>query len=54
LSSRRANVKGAPGLLHGDRRSVSSTRGQLTYRYAGHEFRLSDVYGDVVHDILDG
>lgn len=25
---------------------------QLTYRYAGRDFRLTDVYGDVVHDIL--
>ena len=24
----------------------------LTYRYAGRDFRLTDVYGDVVHDIL--
>ena len=25
---------------------------QLTYPYAGREFRLTDVYGNVVHDIL--
>lgn len=25
---------------------------QLTYRYAGRDFRLTDVYGDVLHDIL--
>jgi Protein of unknown function (DUF1501) len=25
---------------------------QLTYRYAGRDFRLTDVYGKVVHDIL--
>lgn len=25
---------------------------RLTYRYAGRDFRLTDVYGDVVHDIL--
>ena len=25
---------------------------QLTYRYAGRDFRLTDVYGDVVHDII--
>ncbi len=25
---------------------------QLTYRYAGRDFRLTDVHGDVVHDIL--
>ena len=25
---------------------------QLTYRYAGRDFRLTDVYGNVVHDIL--
>ena len=25
---------------------------QLTYRYAGRDFRLTDVYGDVVTDIL--
>ncbi|MDQ6705690.1 MAG: DUF1501 domain-containing protein [Acidobacteriota bacterium] len=24
----------------------------LTYRYAGRDFRLTDVYGDVIHDIL--
>ncbi|MGE0374584.1 MAG: DUF1501 domain-containing protein [Planctomycetaceae bacterium] len=25
---------------------------RLTYRYAGRDFRLTDVYGDVVHDVL--
>jgi hypothetical protein len=25
---------------------------QLTYRYAGRDFRLTDIYGNVVHDIL--
>ena len=25
---------------------------QLTYRYAGRDFRLTDVFGDVVKDIL--
>ena len=25
---------------------------RLTYRYAGRDFRLTDVHGDVVHDIL--
>jgi len=25
---------------------------QLTHRYAGRDFRLTDVYGDVVHDII--
>ncbi len=25
---------------------------KLTYRYAGRDFRLTDVYGDVVHDVL--
>ena len=25
---------------------------QLTYRYAGREFRLTDVHGNVVQDIL--
>ena len=25
---------------------------QLTYRYSGRDFRLTDVYGEVVHDIL--
>jgi hypothetical protein len=25
---------------------------QLTYRYAGRDFRLTDVYGNVVHDII--
>jgi hypothetical protein len=25
---------------------------QLTYRYAGRDFRLTDVFGDVVHDII--
>ena len=25
---------------------------KLTYRYAGRDFRLTDVYGQVVHDIL--
>jgi hypothetical protein len=25
---------------------------KLTYRYAGRDFRLTDVYGEVVHDII--
>ena len=25
---------------------------KLTYRYAGRDFRLTDVYGDIVSDIL--
>ena len=25
---------------------------RLTYRYAGRDFRLTDVYGEVVRDIL--
>ena len=25
---------------------------RLTYRYAGRDFRLTDVHGEVVHDIL--
>jgi hypothetical protein len=25
---------------------------RLTYRYAGRDFRLTDVYGDVIHDLL--
>jgi hypothetical protein len=25
---------------------------ELTYRHAGRDFRLTDVYGNVVHDIL--
>ncbi|MGE0375519.1 MAG: DUF1501 domain-containing protein [Planctomycetaceae bacterium] len=25
---------------------------RLTYRYAGRDFRLTDVYGDVVHDVI--
>ena len=25
---------------------------RLTYRYAGRDFRLTDVYGEVVHDLL--
>jgi hypothetical protein len=25
---------------------------QLTYRYAGREFRLTDVHGNVVHDLI--
>ena len=25
---------------------------KLTYRYAGRDFRLTDVYGEVVKDIL--
>ena len=25
---------------------------QLTYRYAGRDFRLTDVHGNVIHDIL--
>ena len=25
---------------------------KLTYRYAGRDFRLTDVYGNVVNDIL--
>ncbi|WP_339733351.1 DUF1501 domain-containing protein [uncultured Gimesia sp.] len=27
---------------------------RLTYRYAGRDFRLTDVYGEVVHEILTG
>ena len=27
---------------------------RLTYRYAGRDFRLTDVYGNVVRDIIDG
>lgn len=26
---------------------------KLTYRYAGRDFRLTDVHGEIVHDILD-
>ncbi|WP_299466449.1 DUF1501 domain-containing protein, partial [uncultured Gimesia sp.] len=25
---------------------------KLTYRYAGRDFRLTDVYGEVVHEII--
>jgi hypothetical protein len=25
---------------------------QLTYRYAGRDFRLTDVHGEVVHDLI--
>ena len=25
---------------------------RLTYRYAGRDFRLTDVHGEIVHDIL--
>ena len=25
---------------------------KLTYRYAGRDFRLTDIHGEVVHDIL--
>ena len=25
---------------------------RLTYRYAGRDFRLTDVYGEVVHEII--
>ena len=25
---------------------------KLTYRYAGRDFRLTDVHGEVIHDIL--
>jgi hypothetical protein len=25
---------------------------QLTYRFAGRDFRLTDVHGEVVHDLL--
>ena len=25
---------------------------KLTYRYAGRDFRLTDVYGQVMHDLL--
>jgi len=24
----------------------------LTYRYSGRDFRLTDVYGEVVHDVI--
>ncbi len=26
---------------------------QLTYRYAGRDFRLTDVHGNVIHDLID-
>ena len=25
---------------------------RLTYRYAGRDFRLTDIYGDVIHDLI--
>jgi hypothetical protein len=25
---------------------------KLTYKYAGRDFRLTDIYGEVVHDII--
>jgi hypothetical protein len=25
---------------------------RLTYRYAGRDFRLTDVYGEIVHELL--
>jgi hypothetical protein len=25
---------------------------QLTYRYSGRDFRLTDVHGNVVHDVI--
>ena len=25
---------------------------RLTYRYSGRDFRLTDVYGEVVHDVI--
>jgi hypothetical protein len=25
---------------------------RLTYRYSGRDFRLTDVHGDVIHDII--
>jgi hypothetical protein len=25
---------------------------KLTYRYSGRDYRLTDVYGNVVHDII--
>ncbi|MEO2048330.1 MAG: DUF1501 domain-containing protein [Pirellulales bacterium] len=36
-------------LLH----SLGLDHERLTYRYAGRDFRLTDVYGNVVHDILE-
>ena len=30
----------------------SADHEKLTYRYAGRDFRLTDVHGSVVHDIL--
>jgi hypothetical protein len=26
---------------------------RLTYRYAGRDFRLTDIHGQVVHDVID-
>jgi hypothetical protein len=25
---------------------------RLTFRYAGHDFRLTDVHGNVIHDLI--
>ena len=25
---------------------------RLTYRYAGRDFRLTDIYGEVIHDLI--
>ena len=30
----------------------ASTTRQLTYRYAGRDFRLTDVHGNIVHELL--
>jgi hypothetical protein len=32
--------------------SWALTTTQLTYRYAGRDYRLTDVYGNVVHDLI--
>jgi hypothetical protein len=32
--------------------SLGMDHTKLTYRYAGRDFRLTDVYGDVVTDVL--
>jgi hypothetical protein len=32
--------------------SLGLNHEQLTYRFAGRDFRLTDIYGNVVHDVL--
>ncbi len=50
------NITKNPGHIHDLHATMLHLLGfdheQLTYRYAGRDFRLTDVHGNVLHDIL--